>query len=115
MSNYVYTDEDLLRIHHVLHDPEKEDITINNKVHLVMKGSNGCRKISLGGYNQIMVQNKNKNSSYATRAKNGEQLSWFMGAPRWRLITDKGAEGPSAPFTTDNTGSVSRGVGHEIK
>ena len=114
VSKYVYTDEDLLRIHHALHDPEKESIVINDKIHLVMKGSNGCRKISLGGYNQVMVQNKNKNSSYAKRAREGEQLSWFMGAPRWRLITDKGADQPSAPFTTDNTGSISRGKSHQI-
>ena len=38
-----------------------------------------------------------------------------MGTPRWRLITDEGAQDPVAPFTTDNTGSISRGVSHEIE
>ncbi len=115
VSDYIYTDEDLLNIHNALHDPNTENITINNKIHLVMKSSNGCRKISLGGYNQVMAQNKNKNSSYAKRARDGERLSWFMGTPRWRLITDEGAQDPVAPFTTDNTGSISRGVSHEIE
>ena len=88
VSTYTYTDEDLLNIHHVLHDPEKENIIINDRVHLIVISSNGCRKISLGGYNQVMVQNQRKNSSYAVRARNGERLSWYMGTPRWRLITD---------------------------
>jgi len=80
------------KIHYALHATKDDKVIIEDVTYPIKMHSNGCRYINytdtLLGKCMIMQQNKNKASSYAIRARNGETLTWVIpanGQP-WELI-----------------------------
>lgn len=73
-------------IHNELHS--KKEIIESSKSYI---STNGCRAVNIEGY-IFMEQNKNKNSTWANRAKAGDKITWIIpsNAEKWgRIINDK--------------------------
>ena len=80
------------RIHQAIHDGSMF-VTIDNKPVKVGKSGKGLRYVLYSdmelGPCTFMEQNKEKQSEYAERARNGETLTWVMPqntAKSWKLI-----------------------------
>lgn len=84
-----------LKIHRAIHDGSDSAVIDGKPIPVQTSPNNGCRFVAyhdtLLGPVTIMEQNKKKHSSYAERAKAGEQLSWVIpsNGTSWILIETK--------------------------
>lgn len=76
-----------LAIHNAIHS-DIPILTIAGVPHFITIGSNGCRKL-IWHHITFMEQNKNKDTTYGARARNGEKITWGIRPSNWILITDK--------------------------
>lgn len=79
-----------IKIHKALHSCKdtNKGVIIDFQVYPIQIHHNGCRCIRYDGILWI-VQNQNKNSEYATRARAGEKITWGMRSPEpWIRIDD---------------------------
>ena len=75
------------KIHYAIHS-DADNVVIDGVSYPIGEGSNGCRKVNYGDIT-FMEQNEDKNSRYAERARNGENITWGMRNPeQWILIAD---------------------------
>ena len=85
--NIISLSEIYLKIHNTIHSNEKS-IIIDNKEYPVIITPNGCRRITFNNV-VFMEQNRNKNSSYAKKAKEGRKITWgIRDFQRWIYIHD---------------------------
>lgn len=73
-----------ITIHHALHS-EQCVVSVDGVDYPVMTAPNGLRYVI---YHKVRViqQDPRKNSTYAERARHGEQISWIIEHPAWICI-----------------------------
>jgi len=64
-------------IHEAIHSPEVTEVKIGDVTCKIEMYSNKCRFVDYKNF-RFMEQNKNKNSEYAKRAKEGKHITWIM-------------------------------------
>ena len=75
-----------LTIHRSLHNENCLSINIDGKSLPIKIAANDCRYLKWDDNTTFMVQNPDKSSSYAKRARDGEQLTWVIREGSWGLI-----------------------------
>lgn len=107
-GNLELTDEDIMSIHHAIHDPSKpEVITIQGQEFTISEGKAGCRFVRILQVTYI-EQNREKESKYAHMAKQGKKITWIVRRGAWGLVMDNVfiRRGASGEFAKDETEGV---------
>ncbi|EFC46105.1 predicted protein [Naegleria gruberi] len=86
-DGYIVTDDDILKIHNTIHDPNQDHVIINNLSFATQMNDSSCRYIRVDGVVYI-EQNKEKKTKYAKMALEGKKLTWICHAGNWGLIID---------------------------
>ena len=87
MQNYKpITNNEFELIHKAIHNLEVgKVIIIGEKEYPIRRSNNGCKYIQCRGV-RFMEQNKEKTSSFAKRAKDGEKITWgIRNSKPWML------------------------------
>ena len=82
---------ELLALHGHLHDKNIQAIRYQGVAYPIFKNREGLRYVTINGIKYIQ-QNPNKDTTYATMAKNGHKITWGIREGKWDLIVDNKVE-----------------------
>jgi len=79
--------EDYVTIHQAIHG-DVSNVVVKGTMYQVTQRSNGCRSVKIPKVGTFIEQNKNKETDYAKRAKQGELITWLIRDMSWGLIVN---------------------------
>ena len=79
--------KDYVTIHQAIHG-DVSSVDIKGTKYQVTQRSNGCRSVKIPNIGTFIEQNKNKETDYAKRAKQGEFITWLIRDMSWGLIVN---------------------------
>ena len=79
--------EDYVTIHQAIHS-DVSSVDVKGTKYQVTQRSNGCRSVKIPKVGTFIEQNKNKETDYAKRAKQGELITWLIRDMSWGLIVN---------------------------
>jgi len=83
----IISKEDYVTIHQAIHG-NVSNVVVKGTMYQVTQQSNGCRSVKIPKIGTFIEQNKNKETDYAKRAKNGEFITWLIRDMSWGLIVN---------------------------
>jgi len=87
------SEEEILKIHNAIHDPEISQVEIKGKNHNIATGKAECRYVKLEDQGWTFIQqNKQKDDKYARMAIEGKSITWIVRSGKWGLIVDNHIE-----------------------
>jgi len=87
------TNEEILKIHNVIHDHEASEVEIRGSKYKIAIGKAGCRFVRIEDQGLTFIeQNKEKDNKYARMAIEGKAITWIVRKGKWGCIIDNNIE-----------------------
>lgn len=75
-------ESEVKQIHHALHNPAIDSITIRGTQYEIKTNKSNCRTATVMGH-KIMTQNMKKMSKYTEMAQQGHKVTWVVSTYPW--------------------------------